>query len=59
MIASFLKGCDVTVTADGARVGGVISVECGQNNTVEKIEEYLTDVPVAQFPMPHIMSSCG
>jgi len=49
MIASFLKGCDVTVTADGARVGGVISVECGQNNTVEKIEEYLTDVPVSQL----------
>ena len=49
MNVTFLKGSDVTVRADGAVVGGVLSAETGQKNTVEKIEEYLTDVPVAQF----------
>ncbi len=49
MNVTYLKGKDVTVSADGVVVGGVLAVECGQNNTVEKIEEYLTDVPVAQF----------
>lgn len=49
MNVTYLKGKDVTVSADGIVVGGVLAVECGQNNTVEKIEEYMTDVPVAQF----------
>ena len=50
MNATYLKGDDVTVTADGSVIGGVLGVECGRRNSVEKIEEYLTDVPVAQFP---------
>lgn len=49
MNVTYLKGADVTVRADGRVVGGVVAVECGCRNTVEKIEEYLTDVPVAQF----------
>ncbi|MEE1264090.1 hypothetical protein [Ruminococcus sp.] len=49
MNVTFLNGADVTVRADGVVVGGVIKAETGQKNTVDKIEEYLTDVPVAQF----------
>lgn len=51
MTVEYLNGSDVTVIADGVTVGGVLSAECGQQNEVERIEEYLTDVPVAQLPV--------
>ena len=45
----FLKGADVTVTADGVTLGGVVSVVCGEKTAWETYGEVLTDIPAAQF----------
>lgn len=45
----FKNGSDVKIYADGEVLGGVLSIKCESANSVEKIEEFLTDVPVAQF----------
>lgn len=45
----FKNGSEVTVYADGVVLGGVLSVESEIKNSVNNIEEFLTDVPVAQF----------
>ncbi len=45
----FLKGKDVTVTADGVTLGGVVSVTCGEKTEWEIYGEVLTDIPAEQF----------
>ena len=45
----FLKGADVTVTADGVTLGGVISVTCGEKTEWETYGEVLTDIPAARY----------
>ena len=45
----FLKGEDVTVTADGVTLGGVTAAECGERTEWETYGEILTDIPVARY----------
>ena len=45
----FLRGSDVTVTADGTALGGVISVECAEETEWEHYGEVLSDIPAASF----------
>ena len=45
----FLKGEDVTVTADGVTLGGVTAAECGEKTEWETYGEILTDIPVARY----------
>ena len=45
----FLKGEDVTVTADGVTLGGIVSVTCGETTEWEIYGEILTDIPAARY----------
>ena len=44
----FLKGEDVTVTADGVTLGGIVSVTCGETTEWEIYGEILTDIPAVR-----------
>lgn len=45
----FAKGDDVVIRVDGEILGGVQKAVCSTQNTVENIEEFLTDIPVAKI----------
>ena len=44
----FVKGSEVKIRVNGAILGGVHSAEIADKSTVKKIEEYLSDIPVAE-----------
>lgn len=46
---SFVKGDDVVIRLDGEILGGVIKLVCSTQNSYKKIEEFLTDIPVAKI----------
>ena len=45
----FARGDDVVIRVDSQILGGVLKAVCSTQNTVENIEEFLTDVPVAKI----------
>lgn len=46
---TFAKGDDIVIKFDGEILGGVLKVVCSTQNSYEKIEEFLTDIPVAKI----------
>ena len=44
----FVKGSEVKIRVNGEILGGVHSAEIADKSTVKKIEEYLSDIPVAE-----------